>query len=64
MEVNVKEQTKKLEAEIDNLATQIQQKDAQINELAKAKSDLLKALLKKQGALGLIQELNADKPKK
>ena len=56
MELNVKEQTEKLEAEIKELQAQLQQ-------VEQAKNNVVAAILKKQGALELLNSLNEDKPK-
>ena len=56
MELNVKEQTDKLQAELIQLTAQLQQ-------VEQAKNNVVAAVLKKQGALELLQSLNGDKPK-
>lgn len=56
MELNVKEQTEKLQAEIGQLQAQLQQ-------VEQARNKLTAAILKKAGALELLQGLNGDKPK-
>ncbi len=61
MELNVKEQTEKLQAELDALGNQATQIDNQISLLRQAKQDLVNQVFKKTGALELLQSLNGDK---
>ena len=63
MEVNVKEQTEKLNAEITQLNSQLQQVDAQIAQLQQTRNNVVATILKKAGALELLQGLDGDKPK-
>ena len=63
MELDVKEQTEKVQGEIADIENQVKQVVAQENQLAKVKGDLLLQGLKKQGAIELLQSLNGDKPK-
>ena len=62
MELNVKEQTEKLQAELDALGNQAAQIDKQIVLLNQAKQNVVNQVFKKTGALEHIQSL--DKPKK
>ena len=64
MELNVKEQTEKLQGEIAQLTRQLQQVENQIAQLQQAKNIQVTAILKKQGALELLQSLEGEKPKK
>ena len=64
MELNVKEQTEKLQAEIAQLTGQLQQLDNQLAQLQQAKNNQIAEILKKQGALELLQRLGNEKPKK
>ncbi len=64
MELNVKEQTEKLQGEIAQATRQLQQVENQIAQLQQAKNIQVTAILKKQGALELLQSLDGDKPKK
>ena len=63
MELNVKEQTEKLQEEIAQLTGQLQQLDGQIAQFQQARNNQVTVILKKQGALELLQNLNGDKPK-
>ncbi len=56
MELNVKEQTEKLQAEQAQLNQQLQQ-------IEQAKNNAVAAILKNAGKLELLQSLNGDKPK-
>lgn len=56
MELNVKEQTEKLQAEMTQLQTQLQQ-------IEQARNNVIIAIAKKQGFLEGLQGLNGDKPK-
>ncbi len=56
MELNVKEQTEKLQAEQAKLQQQLQQ-------LEQARNNVVIALAKNAGKLELLQSLNGDKPK-
>ena len=60
LEVNVKEQTEKLQGEIAQATRQLQQVDNQIAQLQQAKNVQVTAILKKQGALELLQSLDGD----
>ena len=62
MELNVKEQTEKLQAELAQATGQLQQVDNRMAQLQQAKNIQVTAILKKQGALELLQSLSADKP--
>ncbi len=55
MELNVKEQTEKLQGEITQLQAQLQQ-------VEQARNNVIIAIAKKSGALELLQNLNGDKP--
>ena len=57
MELNIKEQTEKLQAEITQLTGQLQQIDSQMAQLQQAKNNQVAVILKKQGALELLQGL-------
>ena len=63
MEIDIKEQQDKLRAEVAELTGQLQQIDNQIAKLNQAKNNQVALILKKQGALELLQSLNGDKPK-
>ncbi len=63
MELNVKEQTEKLQAELAQETGKLQQIDNQIAQLQQAKNIQVAAILKKQGALELLQSLVGDEPK-
>ena len=63
MELNVKEQTEKLQAELVDIQNQINQVEAQATKLTQIKSELLQRGLRKQGAMELLNSLNGDKPK-
>ena len=54
MELNIKEQTEKLQVELEGLARQIQQVQQQ-------QQVLVNEALKKQGALELLQSLDSEK---
>ena len=56
MELNVKEQTEKLEGEKTQLNQQLQQ-------IEQVRNNLIIAIAKKQGAIEHLQSLNGDKPK-
>ena len=65
MELNIKEQTEKLQAEITQLTGQLQQIDSQMAQLQQAKNNQVAVILKKQGALELLQSLaSEEKPTK
>ena len=64
MEIDVNEQQDKLRAEVAELTGQLQQLDNQIAQLNQAKNNQVALILKKQGALELLQSLNGDKPKR
>ncbi len=63
MELNVKEQTEKLQTELDALGNQAAQIDNQIALLQQAKQDVVNQMFKKTGALELLQNLDGGKPK-
>ncbi len=63
MELNVKEQTEKLQAELAQATRQLQQIDNQIAQLQQARNIQVSLILKKQGALELLQSLSVEKPK-
>ncbi len=56
MELNVEEQTEKLQAEQATLQQQLQQ-------IEQAKNNVVAAILKNTGKLELLNSLNGDKPK-
>ena len=62
MEIDIKEQQDKLRAEVAELTGQLQQLDNKIAQLDQAKNNQVALILKKQGALELLQSLNGDKP--
>ena len=62
MEIDIKEQQDKLRAEIAELTGQLQQLDSQIAQLNQAKNNQVALILKKQGALELLESLNGAKP--
>lgn len=64
MELNVKEQIEKLQAEIAQLAGQARNINDQVVLLQNQGQQLVNALLKKQGALELLQALNGSKENK
>ena len=55
LEVNVKEQTEKLQAELAQLQAQLQQ-------VEQAKNNVVAAILKNAGKLEFLNSLNGDKP--
>ncbi len=63
MELNVKEQTEKLQGEIAQLSVQVRSVNDQLALLQNQKQQLINDLLKKAGALELLQGLDGDKPK-
>ncbi len=63
MELNVKEQTEKLQAELAQMTRQLQQVDNQMAQLQQARNIQVNTILKKQGALELLQSLSVEKPK-
>ena len=63
MELNVKEQTEKLQAEITRLTGELQQLESQVAQLQQARNNQVALILKKQGALELLQNLDGGKPK-
>ena len=63
MEVDIKEQQDKLRGEIAELTGQLQQLDNQIAQFQQAKNNQVALILKKQGALELLQSLDGEKPK-
>ncbi len=63
MELNVKEQTEKLQAELRQMTGQLQQVDNQMAQLQQARNIQVNTSLKKQGALELLQSLSVEKPK-
>ena len=60
MELNVKEQTEKLQAELAQASRQLQQVDNQMAQLQQARNIQVNTILKKQGALELLQGLEKD----
>ena len=62
MEIDIKEQQDKIRAEVAELTGQLQQLDNQIAQLNQAKNNQVALILKKQGALELLQSLNGEKP--
>lgn len=62
MEIDIKEQQDKLRAEVAELTGQLQQLDNQIAQLNQAKNNQVAVILKKQGALELLESLDGDKP--
>ena len=63
MEINIDEQQDKLRAEVAELTGQLQQLDNQIAQLNQSKNNQVALILKKQGALELLESLNGAKPK-
>lgn len=63
MELNVKEQTEKLQGELAQATGQLQQVDNQLAQLQQARNIQVAVILKKQGALELLQGLGAEEPK-
>ena len=63
MELNVKEQTEKLQGELAQATRQLQQVDNQMAQLQQAKNNQVAVILKKQGALELLNSLDGEKPK-
>ena len=55
MELNIKEQTEKLEAALKQLQAQLQQ-------VEQAKNNVVAAILKNTGKLELLRSLSGDKP--
>ena len=64
MELDVKEQTEKLQGELAQMTRQLQQVDSQMAQLQQARNIQVNTILKKQGALELLQSLSVEKPKK
>ena len=62
MEIDIKEQQDKLRAEVAELTGQLQQIDNQIAQLNQAKNNQVAVILKKQGALEVLESLDGDKP--
>ena len=62
MELNVKEQTEKLQTELDALGNQATQIDKQIVLLQQARQNVVNQVFKKTGALELLQSLDGKKP--
>ena len=60
MEIDIKEQTTKLQMEIAELTGQLQQLDSQLAQLNQAKNNQVAVILKKQGALELLQSLDGE----
>lgn len=58
MEIDIKEQQDKLRGEVAELTGQLQQIDSQIAQLNQARNEQVALILKKQGALELLQSLN------
>ena len=61
MELNVKEQTEKLQAELAQMTRQLQQVDNQMAQLQQARNIQVNTILKKQGALEFLQSQNTNK---
>ena len=64
MELNVQEQVAKIKAEMEQLVESANQIQAQINQLTTQKQELINGIIKKQGALDLLNNLNGKKPEK
>lgn len=64
MELNVKEQTEKLQGEIAQLSGQARNIEDQLTILGSQKQQLINEILKKAGALELLQGLDGEKPTK
>ena len=62
MELDVKKEAEKLQAEIAQLTGQLQQLEAQIAQLNQARNNQIALILKKQGALELLQNLDGHEP--
>ena len=58
MDINIKEQTEKLQTEMATLTGQLQQIDNEIARFQQARNNQVALILKKQGALELLQELD------
>lgn len=63
MELDTKKETEKLQTEIAQLTGQLQQLENQIAQLQQAKNNQVALILKKSGALELLQSLDGEKPK-
>ena len=61
MEIDIKEQTEKLQSEIAQLTGQLQQLDNQIAQFQQARNNQVAIILRKQGALELLQSLDSKK---
>ena len=61
MELNVKEQIEKLQGELAQMTRQLQQVDNQMAQLQQARNIQVNTILKKQGAMELLQSLNTNK---
>lgn len=59
MEINIEEQTTKLQTEVAQLTGQLQQLDSQYQQ---TRNNLVGEILKKQGALELLQGMEKDEP--
>ena len=60
MEIDIKEQQDKLRAEVAKLTGELQQLDNQMAQLNQAKNEQVALILKKQGALELLQSLTVE----
>jgi len=60
MELDIKEQKRRLEEEVNTLGSQIESIDRQLNQFAMVKQNLTNQLLKKMGALELLNSLNSN----
>lgn len=58
MEIDVKEQTTKLQMEIAELTGELQQINSQLDQLNQAKNNQIALILKKQGALEMLNNLD------
>ncbi|KKN10584.1 hypothetical protein LCGC14_1035230 [marine sediment metagenome] len=63
MEIDVKEQTEKLQAEAQQIGKELSVIQNQIAQLQQRQQLLINEALKNQGALDLINSLNGKKPK-
>ena len=63
MEIDIKEQEEKLQEEAQRIGEQLGEVQKQINQLQQKQQLLVNEALKKQGALGLLQNLEGEKPK-
>ena len=65
MELNIKEQTEKLQGEANQLASKVRSMDEQLAMLNNQKQQVMNELIKKLGGIELLQSLEKDttKPK-